>query len=143
MHRCLIPLHLLTPKAGNWSSPFSIHGSKWKVFLVFWFSEPSSSPKRSAVILIHSMSPAVDPVTPAAGAKPMRGSHSVILYAGRPWARRTHLSGSGGVHLALFMVLNHSYWSFLHCYSTFHWSSDDSCSTPPRGWEPSEQGCKK
>lgn len=25
----------------------------------------------------------------------------------------------------------------------FHWGSGDSCSTPPRDWESSEQGCKR
>jgi len=177
------PLYICLPSKLTIGAPLSpCIGPNGKCSQYFWFSEPSSSLKRRAVILIHSMSTAVDPVTPVAAAKslqlcptlcdptdgslpgsPVPGILQVrtlehqepnlceaailsaewFLYAGRPRARRTHLSGPGGVHLALFMVLNHSYWSFLHCYSTFHWGGDHSCSAPPRGWESSEQGCKR
>ena len=87
----------------------------------FWFSEPSFSPERR-VVISHSTSAGVHPVTPAARATLMRGREALpsewLLYTVRPWANRTHLSGPGGAHLALFVVLNHSCWSLLRCYST-------------------------
>lgn len=63
-----------------------------------WFSEPSFRPKRE-VVISHSKSTGVDPVTPASGAKPMRSREALplerLLHAVKPQAKRTHLSGQG------------------------------------------------
>lgn len=76
------PFCICLPSKLTIGAPFSpCMSPNGKCSRKFWFSEPSPSLKRRAVILIHSMSASVDPVTPAAGAKPMRGSHSIIRMA--------------------------------------------------------------